>query len=282
MKRSYCSIILFGIVLILSGCTSSESTITPVSTQTSQPSSAPKTSTVTLTRSPTAMVTHTPLPTLNPIKSREILMTLLQKPIDCAAPCFWGIMPGQSTLNEALQIFAHFDLQTKSTTLDNKEFYGVKYDFDKNLSMLVTLTIKDKVVENLRVFIHPEKQKAGVQREWLAYSPQTLINRYGLPSKVDFFLDRGESPSYGMVMYFDSAHLLASYDSYDLGTQLQVCPLTNQIDPVRIWMGQEPQYPPYEGVPLEKATSMTIEEFSKLMTGNPSKACLTLNGEAFP
>ena len=148
--------------------------------------------------------------------------------------------------------------------------------------MLVTLTIQDKVVENLRVNIHPEKQKAGVLRKWLVYSPQTLIDRYGLPSRVDFFLDRGEILSYGMVMYFDSVQLIAEYDSYELGTQLQICPLTNQIDPVRIWMGQNPQYPPFESIPLEKATLMTMEEFSKLMTGDPNKACFELDGEMFP
>jgi hypothetical protein len=47
-------------------------------------------------------------------------------------------------------------------------------------------------------------------------------------------------------------------------------------------MGKNPKDPPRVAVPLEKATSMTTEEFSKLMTGNPSKACFTLNGEIFP
>jgi len=32
---------------------------------------------------------------------------------------------------------------------------------------------------------------------------------------------------------------------------------------------------------LEEATSMTMEEFSKLMTGNPNKACLNLKVKMF-
>jgi hypothetical protein len=219
---------------------------------------------------------------LNPTEARETLKALLQKPVDCEAPCFWGIIPGQSTLNESLRIFAHFGLQTKSTTLDNKEFYGIAYDFDKSLSILVTLTIQDKIVENLRVDINPEIQKVDVPRTWSAYSPETLINQYGSPSRVNFNVDRGESPSYGMVMYFDAENLIVEYYSYDLGAKLQVCPPTDQMDSVRLWMGQDPQYPPLEDVPLEKATSMTMEEFSKLMTGDPNKACFKLKPEIFP
>jgi hypothetical protein len=85
-----------------------------------------------------------------------------------------------------------------------------------------------------------------------------------------------------MVMYFDAENLIVEYYSYDLGAKLQVCPPTDQMDSVRLWMGQDPQYPPLEDVPLEKATSMTMEEFSKLMTGDPNKACFKLKPEIFP
>ena len=146
----------------------------------------------------------------------------------------------------------------------------------------VSNALKRRSNAKCRCNVNPEKEKAGSPRKWLAYSPETLINRYGSPSKVNFNVDRGEAPSYGMVMYFDSKKLIVEYYSYDLGARWQVCPLLNQMDSVWLWMGRDPQYPPLEDVPLEKATSMTIEEFSKLMTGIPSKACFILKEEVFP
>lgn len=287
MKRFYSVILLLMIALIVFGCTSNESSAMSIKTQTFLPSSTPQPSSATPVQSATSnpsltpTITLTPLPTLNPTEARETLNILMQKPVDCAAPCFWNITPGKSTLNDSLRIFAHFGLQAKSTTFDSKEFYGAAYDFDKGLSIQVTLTVQDDIVRDLRVDINPEKQKVGVPREWMAYSPETLINRYGSPSKVIFFVGRGETPSYAMDMYFGEKDLIVEYYSYDLGEKLQVCPSTDQMSSVRLWMGPNPQYPPLEDVPLEQATSMTMEGFSKLITG-PGKACFNLKEEMFP
>jgi hypothetical protein len=138
-------------------------------------------------------------------------------------------------------------------------------------------------VKNININISPEKQKEGVPREWLAYSPESLIRHYGSPSRVDFFLGRGGSRTpYGMDIYFDSMDLIVGYSNFDLGAKLQVCPLSDQMWSVQVWMGDSFQNPFLPGVPLEQATSMKMDEFTKLMTGNPSTACFALNPEMFP
>lgn len=63
---------------------------------------------------------------------------------------------------------------------------------------------------------------------------------------------------------------------------LELCPLINKVDFIKFWMGDEPQYPPSPSVSLEEATSLTMKEFSNLMTGDPKKACFNLKEEAFP
>lgn len=272
------------VAIVLAGCATPSSSTPPTQTETqlSSPVPALPTTTFTPTPRPTQTLTLTPPSTLEPEQARDAIAKLLQEPVDCAAPCFWGIVPGQTTLGEAKNIFIRLGLQIKNVTYEGKDFYGIRYDFDNGLSILVTLTIQDKVVENLRVDINPEKEKTGLLRSWLAYSPETLINQYGSPSKVNFFVGRGEIPSYAMDMYFSERDLIVEYYSYDLGVKLQVCPLTHQMSSVRLWMGQDPQYPPPEAVPLEKATSMTLDEFSKLMMGIPSQACFDLKEEMFP
>jgi len=227
----------------------------------------------------------TPPVALEPEQAKETIRTLLREPVDCSAPCFWGIVPGQTTLGEAKNIFTRLGLPVASTTYEKKDFHGIVYKLNSGLSIDVTLTMRDNIVENLRVEILPEKQKE-VPREWQAYSPETLIARYGTPSRVDFFLGRAApTPDYSMVLYFDTEDLIVEYFGYDYtfdGTFVQTCPLINQWDDVRVWMGKNPQYPPSDGVSLEDATSLTLEEFAVLMTGDPQNACLKLKESVFP
>ena len=57
---------------------------------------------------------------------------------------------------------------------------------------------------------------------------------------------------------------------------------TAQFDDVRLWIGKDPLYSPGMGTPLEKVTSVTIETFAKLMSGDPNQACFIFNGNAMP
>ena len=145
MRPITCLYLLLVIGFVLSSCVPVQSTMTPmrIETQPSTPISSTKTSTstptFTTTRTPT--YTHTPTPsftptesgtptqpaTLDPEQAKATIGTLLQKPVDCLAPCFWGIVPGKTSLDEAKNIFKHLGLQIKSTVLDNKEFYGILY-----------------------------------------------------------------------------------------------------------------------------------------------------------
>lgn len=286
MKPRACLYLLL-LALAISACAPATSTPTPFQTRTDFPSPTVNPPTITPAPAPTATPTLTPPATLEPEQAKEALRTLLAEPVDCAAPCFWGILPGQTTFGEAKNIFAHFGLTLEYTnTLEGKQFYESSYEFDNGLSISPLLTVKNNIVVNLTLFITPNPQQIGIPRAWLAYSPETLITRYGEPSRVDFALDWGPRSFFDMVMRFDRVELIAEYTGYDIiprqkGSS-QVCPLTAQFESVRLWMGKDPVYPPADGILLEEATSLTMKEFSKLMTGDLSKACFTVNGEVFP
>ena len=299
MRHLLCLYLLLLVAVTVSGCSSRGSTpnvntrapafltatplpaASPATTETPPPSA-----TSSSTPTPTQNATSTPPATLELEQAEEVIRTLLREPVDCLAPCFWGITPGQTTLAAAINVFAHLGLQVQSTTQDNKEFYGIAYEFDNGLKISPVLTIQDEMVKNLTVYITPEEFQPELPREWLAYSPETLISQYGPPSKVVFFVDRGApSVSYAMAMYFDEVKLIVLYDSDDVGvgtSTFQVCPLTNQFDSVRLWLGEDPEYPPGTGVPLEEAASMTMKDFAVLLTGNPENACVQLKEELFP
>ena len=287
MKLIHHLCVLVIVSIVLHGCVSKSLPPTPMqtATQTLSPTSIPLTATS--IPSPTQTATLTPPATLEPKQAQETIQALLRESADCDAPCFWGITPGQTTLGEAINIFTRLGLQVKHTnTRDHKKFYEIGYGFDNSLSILSLLTTQDDIVENLRIYITPEKQITGVPREWSAYSPEALINRYGLPSKVAFALDWGPRSYFEMDMYFDEVDLIVEYMGHNIIPRQkgspQVCPLTAQFESVRLWIGKDPYQPPREAVPLEKATSLTMEEFSNLMTGNSNKACFIVNGDVFP
>lgn len=238
--------------------------------------------------SPTSIPTivQTPLNTLVPEKANEKIRLFLREPVDCSAPCFWGIIPGQTTVDEVRNIFSHFGIQTKIVTNKDKQFYNFNYDLNSGLSIKIVLSILRNIVQTTTVTLVPDLQKVGNTREWLAYSPETLIKRYGMPSRIDFVADWGPGPFFSMQMYFDSVDLIIQYAGDNVlpnkkGSS-QICPLTDQFNSVRLWMGKNPLYPPGKGVPLEKATSMTMEEFSKLMTSESNNACFILVEDVFP
>jgi hypothetical protein len=304
MKPKYISFLLLAIALLSSGCASSDLSQETASNTSSLPTetitlvpaltptftatqlSSPTVILPTSTSTPTPTPSSTPPPTLEPEQAEEILRTLLQEPVDCAAPCFWGIIPGQTILDEAANIFTNLGLTVQGPfEYENKNFYDVEHRFESGLSISSNLTVQDGVVQNMRIYLTPEKNQPGIPREWLAYSPETLIKRYGLPTRITFFLGRTVNPTHAMLIVFEDEKMIVQYsgsDIFSIKGNLHVCPLTAQVDNIRIWMGEDPVNPPFEGVPLEEATTLSKEEFVKLLTGDPEKACFELREEAFP
>ncbi|HNB51374.1 MAG TPA: hypothetical protein PK530_05505 [Anaerolineales bacterium] len=299
---------LLFLVVSLSGCLTGNSTpevqaslnstetlspsVTPTQTTTPRPSATPLPLTDTPTSSPTLTPTWTPLPTLGPEQAQEILNTLLRETDGCLVPCFWGIIPEQTTFTEAKGIFAHLGLRMELiNTQDSKEFFEITYDPGSNFSMSLTLTKQKDLVKHIRVYITPELDQADVPRGWLAYSPETLIAQYGLPTQIVFFVDRPRDANaepkawYHMVMYYENLDFIVMYGRPEIHPPLSllpICPITDAYNNVQLWLGHEPENPPQFGVSLEEATSMTIEEFAALMTGDPDSACFELKGELFP
>ena len=254
-----------------------------ITTLTLTPTDVPPTNTSTPTLTATLIPTLTPPPTMEPAQAEEMLRKFLKEPLDCAAPCFWGITPRQTTLGEATNILAELGIALEPVYPGFHKFYQAEYEFGNGLSVQLNPTVKDGVVANIMVSIHPEKQRSGVKREWQAFSPDALISRYDLPSRVGFSLGRvATNPRYSMTIFYDELDMIIQYGSPE-GIDLKICPLADRIDYIRIWFGKDPDHPPLTGgVPLATATTMTMEEFGELMTGDPGKACFMLIDENMP
>ena len=159
------------------------------------------------------------------------------------------------------------------------------------MSITIILTIRDETVTKLEVSISPENYRGpGIPRDLLAFSPERLVSQYGLPSNIGYGVFRirdnvvVQRTWYGMVMKFEAVDLIVEYYSAEIFPvdSYQTCPLTDRFDSVHLWFGEDPEHPPFEGVPSEEATSLTIEEFVNLVSQDPESACFDLKVELFP
>ncbi len=267
---------------MLSGCFPAKETIIPTPSETQQFSPTTNTPSLTPEFQPSQTVTPTPPATLRPEQTDEMLRQLLREPKDCLAPCFWGIIPEKTTLNELENIIKHLGLPFDSTQNNGWDFYGTIYKFRNGISLLVTLPVKEEVVKSISVDINLQGYKpSGPTREWESYSPETLIKQYGSPSSVEFSGSSGEHPLYHMTIRFDSIHTIVEYSYGETNQSFHVCPLSDKFGEARLWFGENPLDPPYDGIPLEQATTMTMSDFSDLLLGNPEGACFSLNSQVF-
>lgn len=260
------------ITILISACGS----ISP--TQVAAVSITPNVTPISHSITPSPTITQTPLDTFEPAQARETIQPLLKEPMNCAVPCFWGIIPGKTSLDEARVFFSRLGF----TSREGQDFYSTGYKPDSGGGFAVTFHAPGAIIENIVVTPDISTPEEGSPREWIGYSPETLIKQYGSPSRVEFAV--GSSPNIGinMIMYFDTSDLIVHYSGYNM-TLERFCPLTAPFDHIRLWMGHNPpDTPSFETVSLEKATSLTMDQFTQLMMGDPKDACLTVKGEVFP
>lgn len=286
------------LLLALAGCSPVSPTIqlTPEMII-SAPTNLQATDTVAPISTPTTAVTETPSPTStltqfatsDPKSMEETVQPLLQDPMNCTVPCFWGITPGKTSMDEARLFFSRLGFSPYEGTDPNsgRDFYSIAYESSIDRDSYVTLYPSNNRVANIVVKPEISKQKEGSPREWNAYSPETLIKKYGQPSYVDFYLawPGGGGSEIIINMYFGTLDLIVQYTGENMlpssNHSPQLCPLTAPFDYVRLWLGPKPPDPPLVGIPLEQATSLTMDQFTQLMLGDPQDACFNLNAKAF-
>jgi len=283
VSLNLCFIIL---ALFTSGCGSAALTVQPAATATNLVWSATAPPTPTSTNSPVPTTTPTIEATLEAMAARETIAAYIDNGGDCDTPCFLGIYPGKTSLREMTGILTHLGLPMWKTSEKGLDYYEVNYELDNHLSINGMLIVQDQLVKNLEIDISMDTSEVSDARNWPAFSPETLIDRYGTPSEVTLATDWGPRSYFEMNIYFASVDLIAEYSGHELIPRLSnsmvICPMRTSFEYLRIWMGKDPQYPPMEAVSFEKATSLTLDDFAELMTGSPDQACFTMNEEVIP
>jgi hypothetical protein len=119
-------------------------------------------STATPTHSPTIPATSTftplpptwtPLPTLPPDEAQALVIELLDTNAGCRLPCWWGITPGVTTLDEALHILSPFTSLLSIRAFDQYHRATFRIPFPEEAGTINhTYYVKNNIVEEIEVY----------------------------------------------------------------------------------------------------------------------------------
>jgi hypothetical protein len=267
----------------------------PTATSTVKPTTTPtQTSTWTPTLTVTPTVTLTPPATLEPELAKAEVKRLFKEEVNCGKACFWGIVPGETSLGEATNILKQLGISWQAIyDKEDMEVYSTRVGGLDSARGTLELYTQNGVVENIRFGFQVWKSNGKIipHSEWLAYSPETILKRYGKPTKVEFGIDYPHEPGappgsvwYYLQMYFDQEDLIVDYYGGPSITKerIKACPKGDTfIDGIMVWIGKDPEYPPGPAIPLEDATGLTMDEFYQLMVNGNPYTCINLITEAF-
>lgn len=241
---------------------------------------------------PTPNLPWTPLPTLDKESSSRKITELLETNDGCQLPCFWGIVPGQTTWQDARQKLETFASEIKldgsagNITYNGNdyfmEYYQVKYKVPGTTSNgNLRFLIWDSIVTRISV-----DREATTRR----YTLSELLTQYKKPSRIFVHAqyDAPESPvPFDLILYYPEQRFLAAYLLGAVRDQgyLKSCP--DRDSPVLIsWapnrvmdektierdtLGPDP-VPALQD--LTSATQLSIDRFYEVFRKPQNNACI--------
>jgi hypothetical protein len=287
--KSINNLVLFLSVIMATSCNSQPVTSSTLSTEPSITESM-KTPSRTVELTPTSIAisiptsARTPLPTLNSEERDVFLTELMQTNGNCSEPCFWGIIPGMSNFDDAVVFLKSLGRKGLEGATDSTRYFNVTYPYKEDLIGLGFLEQGGKV-EDIRVGLDGLDSGIISSSDWSAFRPDSIIKTHGTPSSVKIGL--GEGPNgyviYQLLLSYDTEKLNILYDPIDdaiLPTPfLHTCPLADRgIRKMKIWLGGTPTPQDLVGMKgIEEVTSLTVDEFSKLILDKGEKACFKID-----
>lgn len=257
---------------------------------------APTPSTPPVDLSSTAISTYTPLPTLPPTQLLDRVLVLLQNNNGCDLPCWWGILPGNTTWLQAWSFLSQFDSSiyvagnTKSRQFANIQIAGPEQLFPAS-HLALDIEILNGLVHIINAYGFDNTQ---------AFSLQQLLSSHGQPLEVWIHTYRsylGGIPPVDVLLFYPDQGILARYSTElteidESGDSASICldhspSLTLWSPDERIDFDQAQDYARLDYkeyskplLSLESATGITLDEFYSYRS--KAQVCLSTKLSLWP
>ena len=171
--------------------------------------------------------TQTPIPTstitLAPTKypttfAEQKVEEYLRTNNGCNLPCFWGIIPSETDLNDAIKFFQPFGITKRYAVglyiLSKKILNGASL-FEENGKIIGVEVFGEGTFNDSSSFL---KSQETFWKIWEAYLPQNIIAQYGFPDRIWFdtynnpeVSDPDKPVGYSIWFFYDQNNFLIVY-----------------------------------------------------------------------
>jgi hypothetical protein len=302
---------------LVSSCAQSTVSVTTSSSATpSLPArSATPTPTPLPTNSPVPAPTSTMIPTLPVEDAQARLLDLLANNGGCPLPCLWGIVPGESSFQEAKAILAPIGSLSLSVYLNppgpgdiTPRFIEGDLEIYNRLAFLTdpAHNIVNRVAFNAEA--HRLLKEGGYEdifdsrffgERVSAYALSHVLTEQGIPSSVMIStfggpLTRGGRGGFDILLLYPDQGILVNYttEMHFVGPNVRGCPVNAHVEMELYPPGQSDSF--FESLkqtdwavkmdgyrPLEEVTSMSVEEFYQTFR-EPTNECLETPSKFWP
>jgi hypothetical protein len=252
-------------------------------TQTLLPQTTPTLTQTPLPIATTSAATITPRPTFSSAQANQLIAKLMKENSNCSTPCFWGITPGITSLDDSLgfitSLYNSFGRKVFIQTKNSETYYFVDFTQKEKMSIGIALLERNRELLNVKTRVMGLDEKNISNNDWLAFRPENILRTYGVPEAVNLYLS--QSPvgySYGFVLFYKQ--FIIDYVEGDVvpSKNTWICPLAeHRIRQFDFLLGKELAYTPIGEKRLEALSKLSVSDFHKLLTGDPKKACFNVN-----
>lgn len=207
---------------------------------------------------------------------------------DCETPCFWELIPGKTSSEEIKNLFHHLGgIYDNSSPSDER--YSVSFRWKGSESIYIDYGVKTNTLQYLDIDLQVGNTNATSQN-WKAFNLDQILQNFGIPSRVTFFLDTPHEPTTTKIVWYTYS---LSYERENFVIQyvgqyvpdkkfIYVCPFQDPgLGLVEIWLGENPPSEMFGEADIDKISNLTIEDFYSLLSNRTDNACFSINTEAY-
>lgn len=231
-------------------------------------------------------------------EAKSLVNELFQTNRDCLLPCWWGIVPGITTWQEANSFLAQFAHITGGVSHQDKtlqvQFVQIPRSEDGSTGVLTHIYIvKNGVIESIEVSLDDTS----------AFSLSNFLNTYGKPEEIWLNTYRTEYPvgvlPFLAALFYPQRGILATYSPLNAefnGDIIRACQWDNQPSMLGLWSPTQkitfmetarrfrmnPDEPGFLLLPIEDATEISVQTFYEIFKTPGIKECLETPREKWP
>jgi hypothetical protein len=334
-----CFLFVFGILLLVS-CTPTTSlssadnatatvgndpgdVLTPIITEafaetaTATGTLAPTKTPVSPTLTPYLTMTNTPFPEPTPTMNREqraaTLAKLMTENGGCELPCWWGVVPGETSLEiipnwfvpqgfERVQKLDQLFIVLQREGMVWREGGRQLHALGSGSSISVEFDSANDTIQSIKV--HGGNESEGFVQDWERYGLDQVLTRYGIPSQVLVYhpwpAHAGEPTYYHLLLFYEELGIQIDYlgvTQYPVGGKITVCPDFSNVEVISLFLYQPGKIDNvvervlplhkvdivvtsgtvYDLIQWEQTVGTSIESFYETFKDSQSDSCFEFN-----